>query len=126
MNNGKLRCETLHREILERALRRRLEPDEVVDHIDGNGLNNCRNNLRPATRAQNRMNSKVSTNNASGYKGVSWHKRRGKWLAQIRIARKRIYLGYFASAEEAHVAYVAAAREHFGEFANDGNRPLAR
>ncbi len=87
-----------------------------VDHIDGDGLNNRRNNLRPATDEQNKRNRRISKNNTSGYKGVFLD--RGRWRACIDEHGRRHYLGYFATAEEAARAYDAAAREGHGEFAN--------
>lgn len=83
-----------------------------VDHIDGNGLNNVRSNLRPATASQNAANRKAQ-GGSSRYKGVSWHKRSCKWQAQI----KRTNLGYFDDEKEAARAYDDAAREDYGEFA---------
>ena len=88
-----------------------------VDHIDGDGLNNLRQNLRIVTRNQNRFNSRVRVDNTSGYKGVSLNKRTGRWVAWIGYYGKHKNLGYFATPEMAAQAYDAAARELFGEFA---------
>lgn len=88
-----------------------------VDHINRNGLDNYRCNLRPATRLQNRMNCGLSKRNKSGFKGVSWHKSCNKWVAKIEINDKSIYLGLFDDKIEAAKAYNAAAKKHFGEFA---------
>ena len=91
----------------------------LVDHRDGDGLNNRRCNLRLADRFQNVQNSKIRGDNASGFKGVSWNKRQGKWVAQIAArGSNQKHLGYFASAEAAHQAYCAAANEMHGEFAH--------
>ena len=90
-----------------------------VDHIDGNGLDNRKVNLRLATHAQNLMNQpKFSGVYTSMYKGVTWNKATNKWRAQIRANDKNRYLGTFQSEEEAALAYDNAAREVFGEFAN--------
>jgi hypothetical protein len=107
----------LHRVILERVLGRSLDTGELVDHIDGDPLNNCRSNLRVATYAQNSMNSKRQVRSSSGYKGVYWDKRIQRYRAQITCNQKRIRLGTFKTPEEAHEAYKIAAVKYFGEFA---------
>lgn len=89
----------------------------LVDHINGNGLDNRRSNLREATKAQNGQNSGLSTRNKSGFKGVRLIARTGRWIAEIRPNRKTIYLGTFATPDDAARAYDAAAVEHYGEFA---------
>lgn len=90
---------------------------DFVDHIDGNGLNNTRGNLRPADRAQNSCNSRRRTDNKSGYRGVSWSRTNDKWRAVIHRYGKRTHLGYYATADEAARAYDDAAREMHGAFA---------
>lgn len=112
--------EHLHRVILERIIGRKLIESELTDHIDGNGLNNRRSNLRLATRKQNNYNKKISKNSKSGHKGVTWNKQRKKWKAQIVVNGKYFWLGYFDNPEEAHRAYCVAAEKYFGEFANKG------
>lgn len=92
-----------------------------VDHRDGNGLNNRRDNLRPATEHQNRGNQGLLHSNSSGFKGVDRDRR--SWRARITIDGKRRHLGNFDTATEAALAYDAAAREVFGEFARP-NFPL--
>ena len=89
-----------------------------VDHVDGNGLNNVRSNLRIATPSENGCNDGIKRNNTSGYKGVSWYK--GKWRAAIVKNRKWKHLGLFATKEEAYAAYCAAAKILHGKFANIG------
>jgi hypothetical protein len=89
-----------------------------VDHIDGNGLNNRRNNLRVCTHAQNIANQRISRANTSGFKGVSWDKRRGAWEAHIKFQQKKRFLGYFSDKADAARAYNAKAVELFGEFAS--------
>lgn len=92
-------------------------PNIFVDHIDGNGLNNQKRNLRLCTKAQNGMNRTKQANNTSGYKGVRRDKERNKWIAQIKINQKNRFIGRFDSREEAARAYDAKALELFGEFA---------
>jgi len=89
----------------------------MVDHRDGNSTNNRWSNLRRATPSQNTANSRRSRLNTSGYKGVSWYRRSGRWLAVIGKHGRLIYLGLFDTPEAAHAAYVEAARKLFGEFA---------
>jgi hypothetical protein len=89
-----------------------------VDHIDGNGLNNTRINLRIATFSQNQHNSTISRDNTSGYKGVIFDRRRNVWRAAIAKNRKRLHLGSFTTPEAAYSAYCDAAQELHGEFAN--------
>lgn len=92
-------------------------PDDLaVDHIDCNGLNNRRANLRLATRAENNKNSRMRSDNASGFKGVHWNATYGKWNAQIRVNGKRLSLGYFTDIEDASGAYAKASAELHGDF----------
>jgi hypothetical protein len=106
----------MHRVILERMIDRTLQADEECDHIDGDRLNNQRTNLRLAKHYQNGLNQKAPTNNTSGYKGVAWSKAAGKWRALIKVRGKQHYLGLYATAQEAHIAYERAAIEYFGEW----------
>jgi len=87
-----------------------------VDHINGNRLDNRRQNLRPATRAQNSANQRPR-GGSSKFKGVSWHKKAGKWMAYIMVNYKRVYLGLHVVEEDAARAYDIAAMRLFGEFA---------
>jgi len=93
------------------------DPIEIIDHADGNGGNNSWHNLREATKKENAQNQRVSTRNASGYKGVCTDTVRGGFTAQIRVNSRNVHLGCFSSAQEAHAAYCAAADEHYGAFA---------
>mgnify|MGYP001561184830 len=88
-----------------------------VDHRDCDGLNNTRANIRFSTQTENLRNQRISSRNKSGFKGVSWFKRDKKWKADIRLDGKGIFLGIFATKEEAHQAYCMAATEYFGKFA---------
>lgn len=91
-------------------------PPAGVDHIDHCSTNNRLANLRLATQAENCKNSRININNTSGYKGVTWDKSKGKWMAQARLNITKYYLGRYPTAEEASAAYEAFAKEHHGEF----------
>jgi hypothetical protein len=85
-----------------------------IDHRDGDGLNNTRQNLRPASRSQNGANQK-KIRGSSRFKGVFWHLK--KWQVSIHADQKSIYLGRFDKETTAAKAYDAAAKFYFGEFA---------
>jgi HNH endonuclease/AP2 domain len=106
-----------HRLVMERMLGRPLLRSEQVDHINGNGLDNRRSNLRLATKRQNQQNRQRRINGSSIYKGVSLFKRDGTWKSQINIDGLQKHIGYFKTQEAAARAYDAAALKHFGEFA---------
>lgn len=88
-----------------------------VDHINGDGLDNRRANLRPATASQNGGNSRTPTNNTSGFKGVYLHRASGLWHACVKVNRRKVSAGYHHTPQAAARAYDAAALMHFGEFA---------
>lgn len=90
----------------------------VVDHLDGDPLNNVRSNLRVCTRWENAAN-RQKTHGSSRFKGVSWHKRGQAWQAAVRVHRKGHYVGWFKDEEDAARAYDAAARLLLG-----ANAPL--
>ena len=108
--NGVQRDISMHRLILDAP--KGLE----VDHIDGNGLNNQRSNLRLCTRTQNARNARRRKNGSSRFKGVC-KTREGRWNARIYANGKRANLGVFKNEADAARAYDAAAAEAFGEFA---------
>jgi hypothetical protein len=109
-SGGKRRTVYLHRVIMG-------DPDGFqVDHRDGCGLNNRRTNLRIATPEQNQHNQRISRASTSGFKGVCWDKRSGKWRAKIKSGIKYHHLGYFTMPEAAHAAYAEASARLHGEF----------
>lgn len=108
--NGKRTCMSIHRVVMN------AQPGQEVDHINGNGLDNRRANLRFATHSQNLCNSKKRVDGKlSKYKGVTRHN--NKWKAQIQGCGIYKHIGYFTDEVEAALAYDAKAREYFGEFA---------
>ena len=110
-NDGKRKTVFLHRAILD-------APGEMeVDHVNGNGLDNRRDNLRLATRTQNNHNRRIGTDNRSGFNGVSWSNTYHKWRATIGINGKRLHVGYYDDPIKAAVGRDLAAIKHYGEFA---------
>jgi hypothetical protein len=107
----------LHRLIAEPA------PGYVVDHIDGNGLNNTRDNLRVCTHAENCRNSRHRKRNTSGYRGVTHHIPSDQWIAYITTDMRREYLGYYPTAEDAARAYDVVALRLHGDFARLNFKP---
>ncbi len=91
-------------------------PNQFIDHVNRNGLDNRRCNLRFCTRAQNNQNSYIPKG-VSKFKGVSWAKSRTIWEARIGVNHRLIFIGYFENEIEAAEAYDKAALKHFGEFA---------
>lgn len=100
----------LHRAVLD-------FPDSGVDHKDLNKRNIKKSNLRLANQTQNAANTLKRGSNTSGYKGVFWHKRANKWMAQLMYNGRSIYLGLHESKEAAAVAYNQGAIKFFGEHA---------
>lgn len=91
--------------------------DKVVDHKDGDTLNNKKDNLRICSQSKNMMNKTIMSNNKSGYKGVHFHKLLGRWVAQIKVNDKVIHLGVFDTPEEAFIERNRAAEKYHEEFA---------
>lgn len=120
IENGVRKKQAIHRVILERILNRELLRSEFVDHIDGNGLNNTRDNLRIATQSQNQMNRGKPKGGTSKYKGVSLNSQSGKWIAQIRVRGKQIYLGQAITEEGAYKIYCEKAPSYHGDYFNLG------
>jgi hypothetical protein len=94
-----------------------------TDHASSNGLDNRRENLRPATTSQNHANQRLQCNNTSGWVGVSWHTRDKKWESRIKVSGQTKHLGLFTNPDDAARARDVAAHKYFGDFARD-NFPL--
>lgn len=101
----------LHREIIKP------QDNQIVDHINGNPLDNRRLNLRACNTKQNNRNSTIHKDNKSGFKGVHYMKDRNKWASQIRVDGKKINLGFYKDKIEAAKAYNDASITYFGAFA---------
>ena len=93
---------------------------KYIDHINGVTTDNRIENLRECTLTQNQYNSKANSSNTSGFKGVQWVKRDKRWLATIKINKKRTHLGLFKDLKDAVEKVSSARKEHHGEFANHG------
>jgi hypothetical protein len=87
-----------------------------VDHIDGDGLNNTKKNLRICTHSQNSKNQGLRKNNTSGFKGVYQDKIYKKWIAKINIDGKRIHLGRFNTKEESYEKYCQACKKYHKKY----------
>jgi len=90
---------------------------DVIDHIDGDILNNRIENLRPATHTQNMRNTKLSARNNSGVKGVNWDKKSNKWRVHISVDGKTKTFGRFKDMELAELIAIEARNKYYGEFA---------
>jgi hypothetical protein len=97
---------------------------KIIDHINNNKIDNKIENLRQATYDQNAWNTKRSTKNTSGIKGVSFRKDRNAWIARLQAHAQSIYLGYFKSKEDAQEFMELARDVIHGEFANHGLREV--
>ncbi|WP_218939868.1 AP2 domain-containing protein [Bacillus thuringiensis] len=109
--NGSSKCFRMHREIMNPS------DDLVVDHINGDKLDNRRVNLRVCTVGENGRNRSKWSSSKSGFKGVSLSRRKGKWYTNINAHNKSRYIGTFDDVEEAARAYDYYALKYFGEFA---------
>lgn len=96
------------------------DPERQVDHKNTKRSQNFKDNLRLANLEEQAQNSSKKKNNKSGFKGVCWSEANKCWRANIYLAGKQTYLGHYKNPEDAHVAYINAAKQHFGEFANAG------
>lgn len=105
----------LHRVIMRSTTRHSIVHFEV-DHVNGDGLDNRRENLRLATPAQNAHNRPLQSNNTSGVRGVHWSVRRQQWRARIKVNNRYIELGFFSTLEGARAKREAAERKYYDEF----------
>lgn len=93
-------------------------PDgKVVDHVNGDTLDDRKSNLRVCSQRENLFNRKLNKNNHSGYKGVFWSGKHNKWLSQLQTNHKVYYLGLYSDKVKAAEAYDRKAIEFFGEYA---------
>ena len=120
--NGKVKPHSVHR-LVGIAFLSNHDNKPQVDHIDSKKItNNNILNLRWSTISQNGFNKDKQKNNTSGYKGVSWHKCKKKYIARIDIKGKNKHLGYFEKAEDASKAYDEYAKKHHGELFYKNNK----
>jgi hypothetical protein len=95
----------------------------IVDHVDGNRINNCLHNLRWALVSENNYNRNVvAKENTSGYTGVNWHSYYKKWKARIKHQGKDIEIGLYDTIDEAIKARCVKAHQLFGDFANNADK----
>jgi len=92
-----------------------------VDHINRNKTDNRKGNLRIVNRQINNLNRGLNKNNSSGYKGVAWHKQRGKWRAYIIIDHRQINLGLFDTVEKAYKVRLEKENEILNKLLEDYN-----
>lgn len=110
------KTKTQHTVLMHRAI---IQPPAgmFIDHEDTNKLNNQKSNLRVCTISQNQHNRPPQKNNRSGFKGVGFDKKSGKWRARISLNSESILLGFFNTPEKAAKAYEAAAMDLHKDFA---------
>lgn len=109
--NGKQMKQVMHRVVLDAPL------GFMIDHKDGDKVNNQKSNLRFCTNSQNQANSKLSTRNSTGFKGVHKNRKTSKFVAQCKIMGKYFYIGSFSNVVDAAKAYDSFLIENRGEFA---------
>jgi hypothetical protein len=103
---------------LHRVIMKCVDKEKVVDHIDHDGLNNIKSNLRICSKDDNKIYTTSHKNSSSKYLGVSYDRARNKWNAQLKYNGQRILAKRYNTEAEAAEAYNLIAKKHFGEFAN--------
>ena len=114
-NNGRAFFKAMHHDILSRDS----QCDKIVDHINGNSLDNRRINLRLVTTKQNAWNRKPSSSSSHGYKGITRNvgRKKNPWKAVIKINGKSHWIGAFPTKYDAAIAYCERAKQEHGEYA---------
>lgn len=97
-------------------------PVELIDHENGNKSDNSWSNLRPASYAQNNANSKTSSRNRSGQRGVLFIEKDNLWRAQLNKNGKPVHLSWHKTFENAKAAYLTASFQHHGEFRKNAKK----
>lgn len=118
-NGNHYATSTIHKDLhMHRLILGLTDPNKKVDHINHNGLDNRRSNIRIATHIQNNCNKRAYPNKTSKFKGVYWNKEKCKWTVQItKPGCKATHVGNFKLESEAALAYNKKAKEFHGEFA---------
>jgi len=112
--NGKINRKNIR---LHRFLLDYFKQEFEIDHIDGNGLNNRKNNLRKVTHQQNMMNQRVlPKNNTSGYIGIYFDNKLKKYISQIKVNQKKIHIGVFSDIKDAILARREAELKYFSKY----------
>jgi hypothetical protein len=101
---------TMHREIMG------FPKGKLIDHINGNSLDNRKENLRICTNTENCRHCRKQRNSKMKYKGITKIINGSGWVARIGVNNKRIYLGYYNTEEEAYAVYCKASKKYHGEF----------
>lgn len=109
--DGKQKTIYMHREVMN------VPKGVFIDHINGDSLDNRRENLRFCTNQQNQCNRDAQKNNKLGIKGIRLHEARKKFEARIKVNGKSIYLGYYTNLDDADSVYRKAEEKYFGKFA---------
>lgn len=108
--NKKLKSILIHRVVVSAG------KNEIVDHVNGNTLDNRKENLRIVTRNQNMQNCKTYKSSSTGFKGVSWHSSAKKYIARIQVNKSRMIIGYYDDINDAILARKEASKKYHGEY----------